>query len=154
MGIYKLQISFSMRHAILFLIAVFACTLAAKERVLGDKCCSSGKGCPCGFENQASICYSPCGKGFVGRGILCWKGTQTQSRTISRCRRNLAAVKVKTVVKIKKKNRRLGCKGGCQQGFVKQAGLCYTPCPKGFVGRGILCWKGTTSSSRTMSNPC
>ena len=41
----------------------------------------------------------------------------------------------------------------CPEGKVKDAGLCYKPCPEGFKGVGPVCWKGIKAHGRGVGTP-
>ena len=41
----------------------------------------------------------------------------------------------------------------CPEGKVKDAGLCYKPCPDGYKGVGPVCWKGIKAHGRGVGTP-
>lgn len=65
--------------------------------------------CPADKVEDASLCYTPCGEGWTGRGPVCWQGIKSYGRGVG------------TVKGL-----------NCPAGTVLKGSACRTACPDGY----------------------
>src|SRR5579883_1032597 len=70
-----------------------------------------------GFKCTADTCTASCPAGFRDDGLNCEKDHYERGKPLR-----------------------------CSQGLEEQAGLCYSPCPNGSKGAGVVCWQDCPSS--------